>query len=84
MELIPSMEIVRHSVAAEGNDRGSTANIERLIQLSSWMMVLGTIRVICASTDFLSACWEASRFEPVSAHMLGRFIEENPSRRRDL
>jgi len=77
MEFVPSMEIDRRTIAREGPDHASTVNVERLIQLSSWMMVLGTIRLICAFTDYVSAFVEASRFEPISQRMLGRFVDEN-------
>jgi tetratricopeptide (TPR) repeat protein len=77
MEFVPSIEIDRRTIAEEGPDHARMVNVERLIQLSSWMMVLGTIRLICAFTDYLSAFVEASRFEPISRHMLGRFVDEN-------
>jgi hypothetical protein len=77
MELMPSMEIDRRSMAGEEFARDSAPNVARLVQLSSWLLVLGTVRVICAFTDSLNAFLDSVRFEPVSLHLLGRFIEEN-------
>jgi len=71
------MEMDRRSIADGGDDRGLTVQGERLIELSSWMVVLGTIRVICAYADYLGALFDAYRFEPVSMRMLSRFVEEN-------
>ncbi len=52
-------------------------SLERLIELSSWMMVLGTIRLVCAIADYATALLERSRLDPWSFRMLGRFIQEN-------
>ena len=41
-------------------------NEERLIALSSWMMILGTIRVICTFADLVSAFLIETRLESVS------------------
>ena len=52
-------------------------NEERLIALSSWMMILGTIRVICTFADLVSAFLNATRLESVSLQMLSNFVEAN-------
>jgi tetratricopeptide (TPR) repeat protein len=77
MEFIPSMKVDRHPLAGQGCDRVATLNGDRLLALSSWIMVLGTVRFLCAFADYLSAFLSAYRFEPVSLRMLSRFIEEN-------
>jgi tetratricopeptide (TPR) repeat protein len=77
MELFPSIKLRRQALAAPGNDRTFRLNEDRLIAVSSWMMVLGTIRFLCGFADYLNAFLGASRFEPVSLRMLGRFFEEN-------
>ncbi len=51
--------------------------MERLIELSSWMMVLGTIRLVCVIADYATALIERSRFDSWSFRMLGRFVHEN-------
>ena len=77
MEFIPSMKLDRRSIGVEGRDRPAAINEERLIALSSWMMILGTIRVICTFADLASAFLNATRLDSVSWQMLGRFVEEN-------
>jgi hypothetical protein len=77
MELIPSIKLDSRSIASEHADPGATSNVERLVQLSSWMMALGTIRVICAFADSLSAFVDATHHEPISWQMLVRFVEDN-------
>jgi tetratricopeptide (TPR) repeat protein len=50
----------------------------RILQISSWMMVLGTIRLICAIGDYGTALLEMSRFRIPSLRLLGRFAQEYP------
>src|SRR5689334_20914612 len=50
----------------------------RIYQLSSWMMILGTIRLICAITDYVNVYLETSRFRLPSLRVLGYFFQENP------
>ena len=51
---------------------------ERLIELSSWMMVIGTVRIICAFADYLVAFLDAFRRGPVAPGAL------SPIRRREF
>lgn len=77
MEFIPSIKLDHRTVDAGDADRAFAINHERLISLSSWMMILGTIRAVCGFADLAGAFLNASRAEPISWHMLGSFIEEN-------
>ena len=77
MEFIPSIKLGQRSVDVGDTDRDSEQYRERLISLSSWMMVLGTIRAVCVFADLAGAFFNTSRLEPISWQMLGRFIEEN-------
>jgi tetratricopeptide (TPR) repeat protein len=51
--------------------------VERLVELSSWMMILGTIRLVCSLADYASAFLEATRSTPASLRMLSGFFQEN-------
>jgi tetratricopeptide (TPR) repeat protein len=41
------------------------------------MMVLGTIRLICACADYINTFLEASRTLPISSRMVGDFVQDN-------
>jgi len=77
MEFIPPIERGRRSIAEDAYDRGSTMPVERLIELSSWMMVLGTIWLTCTFADYVGTFLEASRAQPITYRMLSRFTEQN-------
>ncbi len=77
MEFIPPLKLDRSSYGVEGCDRAAILNEERLIALSSWMMILGTIRVICTFADLLSAFLIETRLESVSMQILSTFVEAN-------
>ena len=49
---------------------------ERLLELCSWMMVLGTVRLICMLADYVGAFAEAIRVEPFTMRMLSRLSDE--------
>ena len=75
MELVPTMGGDRRSIA--NRDRESTTIHERLINLSSWMMVIGTVRIICGFADYVTAFLEAFPRGTVAPGELSRFAEEN-------
>ena len=50
---------------------------DRIIQLSSWMMILGTVRLVCALGDYATTYLEVSR-GTYSWRMISRFLQENP------
>jgi tetratricopeptide (TPR) repeat protein len=77
MEFMSSTELDPRSISDRGTEPITPAITERLIELSSWMMVLGTIRFVCAIADFATALLERWRFEPWSSRMWGQFIQEN-------
>jgi tetratricopeptide (TPR) repeat protein len=49
----------------------------RILQLSSGMMILGTVRFICAFGDYATSYLETSR-SSLSWRVLSRFLQENP------
>jgi tetratricopeptide (TPR) repeat protein len=77
MEFIPSMKLDRSSIGVERSDHASMRYEERLISLSSWMVILGTIRVICTFVDLVSAFLNAYQLESLSMRMLSNFVEAN-------
>jgi hypothetical protein len=77
MQLNPSVQVDRHQIAVVVGESAPRPTDERLIALSSWMMVLGTIRFVCIFADTASAFLGAYKFEPVSMRMLSKFAEEN-------
>ena len=77
MEVIPSMKLDRRSIGVDRSDDATALHDERLIALSSWMVILGTIRVICTFADLVSAFVNATRFESLSMKMLSNFVEAN-------
>src|SRR4051794_17024770 len=77
MGLIPMIPLAGHSVAHPRPAADSASSAEKVIELSSWVMVLGTIRLICAAADYANAYLEASRLESMSLRRLGWFFQEN-------
>jgi tetratricopeptide (TPR) repeat protein len=71
------MELFRPLSTAWGEIRGSALSVERVIGLSSWMVVLGTIRLVAVCADYAGAFFDASRFQPFSLRMLSEFAHEN-------
>jgi tetratricopeptide (TPR) repeat protein len=77
MGLIPTILLEGRSLAHRQRLPHSVSSAEKVIELSSWMMVLGTIRLICAVADYAQAYLEATRLEPLSLRRLGWFFQEN-------
>jgi tetratricopeptide (TPR) repeat protein len=77
MEFIPLMKLGRRPVGFGESDRAATLKEERLIALSSWMMILGTIRAVCTFADLASVFLNSARLESVSWSMLSGFFDEN-------
>jgi tetratricopeptide (TPR) repeat protein len=77
MEFVPAMGDDRHSNVSRQRNRASTTIHERLIELSSWMMVIGTIRVVCAFANYLAAFVDLFRQWPFARDTLNRFADEN-------
>ncbi len=72
----PTIELDRRFSPGQPNDQVTTAPIERLINLSSWMMVLGTVRLVCMLADNVNAFAVAARIEPLSMRTFARMAEE--------
>ena len=49
----------------------------RILQISSWMMILGTVRLFCAAGDYASAFLTASGAAWPSYSLVTRFLQEN-------
>jgi tetratricopeptide (TPR) repeat protein len=77
MGLIPTIQLDGRSLAHRQRVPHSAGYAERVTDLSSWMMVLGTIRLICALADYANAYLEAARLEPMSLRRLVGFVQEN-------
>jgi tetratricopeptide (TPR) repeat protein len=77
MEFVQSVKLEEPSVDFGKPDPTAQLNQERLIALTSWMMILGTIRAICAFADQASVFLKATRLDSVSWSMLNRFVDEN-------
>jgi hypothetical protein len=72
----PTMELDRRFSPGQASDEVTTASVERLIKLSSWMMVLGTVRLVCMLADNANAFADAARIEPLSMRTFARMAEE--------
>jgi hypothetical protein len=77
MGLIPTIPLDGRSLASGRRLPHWTGTAGKVIELGSWMMVLGTIRLICAVADYARAYLEATRLEPMSFRRLGTFFQEN-------
>jgi tetratricopeptide (TPR) repeat protein len=77
MSLVPLLKVDRPLVISAGGQPRAATDDERLVTLSSWMMVLGTVRLVCTFADYATAFLNAYRIEPISSRMLGKFLEEN-------
>ena len=49
----------------------------RIVQISSWMMILGTVRLLCAGGDYASAFLTANGAAWPTYSVLTRFLQEN-------
>jgi tetratricopeptide (TPR) repeat protein len=76
MELLPPIELGPHTLGDHPIDQRSARPQERLLELCSWMVVLGTVRLICMMAEYVGAVAEALRVEPFSMRMLSRVTEE--------
>jgi tetratricopeptide (TPR) repeat protein len=76
MELLPAIEPNPLSHGDQPIDQRSAGPFERLLGLCSWMMVLGTVRLICMMADYVGAIAEAIRAEPLTMRMLSRVSDE--------
>jgi tetratricopeptide (TPR) repeat protein len=77
MKLVPGLELFHGSIAGQPRARTETARVDRLVEMGSWMIVLGTIRLVCSSVDLAGEMVEAYRVDPVWSRMIGRFVQEH-------
>jgi tetratricopeptide (TPR) repeat protein len=71
MPIVPSLQLIRRSIASHRQDASSKAPIDQLVELGSWMVVLGTIRAICSFADLVGAFVEAWRLDSLTFAALG-------------
>jgi tetratricopeptide (TPR) repeat protein len=76
MELVPPIKLRTHSLGEYPSEHQSARPAERLQELCSWMMVLGTVRLICMTAEYVGAFAEAIRIEPLTMRMLSRLSNE--------
>jgi len=77
MQFIPSLELNRHTTAGKDQASSAPSETDRLIELSSWMLVLATTRLVCTIADYTSSFLEYTRGVTPSLRLLSRFLREN-------
>ncbi|MFO0889511.1 MAG: tetratricopeptide repeat protein [Isosphaeraceae bacterium] len=50
----------------------------RILQLSSWMMILGTVRLVCAVGDYLNEAVSVAGRSRITLSFVSRFLQEHP------
>ncbi|MGC8644569.1 MAG: hypothetical protein ACP5XB_32290, partial [Isosphaeraceae bacterium] len=73
------------SIVASEQDRGWltgdpsiwSQDAARVLQLSSWMMILGTVRLVCATGDYASAFLTMNHSGWPTLATLGQFLQDN-------
>ena len=76
MELLPAIELDPHSLADHPTDQRSAQLQGPLLELCSWMMVLGTVRLICMLAEYAGIFVDAIRIEPLTMRTLSRLSAE--------
>jgi tetratricopeptide (TPR) repeat protein len=71
------LELSSRSIEGHGQNDDSTMLVDRLIEVSAWMVVLGTIRLLCTLTDFTGSYVEALRFQPITTRVVGWWLTDN-------
>jgi len=77
MQFIRSMTLSRRIWAGRNQAPSALAETDRLIELSSWMLVLGTIRLVCTIADNVNAFLELTHGYTTSARLVGLFVQES-------
>ncbi len=78
MDSAPSLGAPLRSIAASEWRPGSSASWElRVLRLSTWMMVLGTIRILCLSADFFLTIQESLRSNALATRVLSSVMRDN-------
>ncbi len=76
MDLNQTMALDARSIGDRAQNQQATPPVERLLVLSSWMMALGTVRLVCMISDYVGALAEATRVEPFTMRTLSRVSQE--------
>jgi tetratricopeptide (TPR) repeat protein len=76
MQFIPSLELNRRRTAEKDQAPTTLAETDRLTELSSWMMILATIRLVCTIADITSGFLDWTLGNVPSLRLLGRFLHE--------
>jgi tetratricopeptide (TPR) repeat protein len=77
MRFIPPIELDPRLIADPGNDPDQAAPADRLIELTSWMLVLGTIRLTCALADYAGTFLDDWRSQPFTLRAMSSLTAEN-------
>ncbi len=59
MALASTLRLTRRPVAGHGTQEGESTDSDRLIELTSLMIVLGTIRLVCEAANYSTTLFEA-------------------------
>ena len=76
MELVPPIELGPRSLAKYAEGEQSAGPSERLSKLCIWMMLLGSVRLICMLADYAIAFVEALKVEPFTMRLVTRVTDE--------
>jgi len=76
MNLNQTMALDARSIGDRAHDHQAAPTVERLLVLSSWMMALGTVRLVCMIADYVGAIIDATRVEPFTMRTLSRLSQE--------
>lgn len=62
---------------ANPRPRATASWSARLLRLSSWMLILGTVRALCLSADFILTLQDSLRASPMPARVLASALGDN-------
>jgi tetratricopeptide (TPR) repeat protein len=77
MGLIPTIELEGRPIAPREQVPHAPATAQKILELSTWMVILGTVRLVCAIADYLIAGLEATWVQPTSIQRWSWFFQEN-------
>lgn len=77
MQFIPSVELDRRTTAGQEQASSALVDTDRLIELSLWMMVLATVRLVCTVADYASTFLESTQGNALSVRLVVRFFQES-------
>ena len=78
MDIVISGEGHRQGTEGHGEPSAQDRVAHGILQLTGWMMILGTVRLVCVFADYVSTYLEVSRFRLPTLRLLGRFFQDNP------